>query len=65
MNRKEALIGLAVYKGGRILLKQLNGKGGLSMASKKKIGILAGIGAAVGALMFWRKKKKQQEFFQS
>ena len=36
------------------------------MASKKKIGIIAGVGAALGALMFWRRRgRKQEEFFQS
>lgn len=66
MNQKDALIGLAVYKVGKILLTQINRKGGLSMASKKKLGIIAGIGAALGALMFWRRRsKKQQEFFQT
>jgi LPXTG-motif cell wall-anchored protein len=35
------------------------------VTSKKRIGILAAIGAALGALMFWRRKKKQQEFFQT
>ncbi len=35
------------------------------MASKKKVGLIAGITAALGALMFWRRKKKQQEFFQT
>jgi hypothetical protein len=35
------------------------------VASKKRSGIIAAIGAALGALMFWRKRKKQQEFFQT
>ena len=65
MKRKNALIGLAVYHGGKLLVKRLTRKGGLSMASKKKLGIFAGLGAALGALMFWRRRKKQREFFQS
>ncbi len=67
VNRRDALIGLAVYKGGKVLLKRMSkSKGGALMASKKRIGIVAAVGAALGALMFWRRKKRQQqEFFQS
>ena len=36
------------------------------MTSGKKVGIVAAVAAAIGALFFWRKKKaKQSEFFQS
>ncbi len=65
MDRRQALIGYVALRVGLFLFKRMMGKGG-SMANKKKVGIVAGVGAAVGALMFWRRRKsKQQEFFEA
>jgi hypothetical protein len=60
INTREAIIGLIVYRiVRRLVLRSLSGKKGVSrMASGKKLGIVAAIAAALGALMFWRKKKK-------
>ncbi len=66
MNRRQALIGYVALRVGLYVFKRMmRTKGGL-MASKKKVGVIAGIGAALGALMFWRRRKaKQQEFFEA
>jgi hypothetical protein len=57
---REAIIGLVVYRLARYVLRRKLTKGGL-MAAGKKVGIIAAIGAALGALLFWRRKKRQQE----
>jgi uncharacterized protein (TIGR03382 family) len=66
MTRWQALIGYAAFRIGLYLLRRMTkGKGG-RMASKKSVGIIAAIGAALGALMFWRRRKaKDQEFFET
>ena len=66
MNRRQALIGYVALRVGLYVFRRMTRtKGGL-MASKKKVGVIAGIGAALGALMFWRRRKaKQQEFFEA
>lgn len=56
---REAIIGLIVYRIVRLMIRRsLSRKGVGRMASGKKLGIVAAIAAALGALMFWRKKKK-------
>jgi hypothetical protein len=55
---REAVIGIVMYRVLRLALKRKLGKGGV-MAGKK-LGMLAVIGAAFGALMFWRKRKARQ-----
>jgi len=60
LSTREAIIGIVTYRLLRYGLKRYVSKGG-PMASKKKIGILAAIGAAIAGLMFWRKKKQHQE----
>ena len=66
MNRRQALIGYVVLRVGLYLFKKMATTKGGPMASKKKVGIIAGIGAALGALMFWRRRKaRQQEFFEA
>jgi hypothetical protein len=61
LSTREAIIGIVTYRLLRYGLgRYVSKKGGL-MASKKKIGILAAIGAAIAGLMFWRKKKQHQE----
>jgi len=65
MNRWQALLGYLTFRIGLYLFRRMTRKGG-QMASKKKVGIIAGIGAALGALMFWRRRKaKQNEFFEA
>ena len=59
LKTREAVIGLIVYRFVRYMVRRsLSGKGGSTMASAKKVGFLATIAAAIGALFFWRKKKK-------
>ncbi len=60
VNTREAIIGLVVYRLARYAFKRSIRKGGV-MGAAKKVGILAAIGAALGALMFWRKKKRGGE----
>jgi hypothetical protein len=60
VNTRDAIIGIVTYRVLRYYVRRkVFGKGGL-MASKKKIGIIAAIGAALAGLMFWRKKKHSQ-----
>jgi hypothetical protein len=66
MNRRQALIGYVALRVGLYMFKRLAGTKGGVMASKKKVGVIAGIGAGLGALMFWRRRKsKQQDFFEA
>ena len=56
---REAIIGVIVYRiVRRMIQRSLSRKGVGRMASGKKLGFIAAIAAALGALMFWRKKKK-------
>jgi hypothetical protein len=59
MKTREAIVGIIVYRVLRILARRMVRKGG-NMASGKKAALIAAIGAAVGALLFWRKKKGRQ-----
>jgi hypothetical protein len=59
VSTREAIIGLVVYRLAKYVLRRKLTKGG-GMATAKKVGIIAAIGAAIGALFFWRKKKKQE-----
>lgn len=60
VSTREAIIGVITYRVLRhYIRRKAFGKGGL-MASKKKIGIIAALGAALAGLMFWRKKKSSQ-----
>ena len=66
MTRRQALIGYVAFRVGWYLLKRMKEQEGGRMASKKSVGIIAAIGAALGALMFWRRRKaKNQEFFET
>ena len=60
LKTREAIIGLVFYRVMRFMLNRYLRKGGF-MASKKKVGIIAAIGALIGALFFWRKKKTRQQ----
>lgn len=58
VSTRKAIIGIVTYRLLRYGLRRYAfGKGGL-MGTKKKIGILAAIGAAIAGLMFWRRRKQ-------
>jgi hypothetical protein len=66
LKTREAIVGLLVYRAARRLIrrsigKKLGQRGGGIMAGTKKVGLVAMIGAALGALLFWRKKKRGSE----
>ena len=54
MTRWQALIGYVAFRVGWYLVKRMKNQEGGRMASKKSVGIIAAVGAALGALMFWR-----------
>ena len=57
LNTREAIIGIITYRVLKhMVARKLTTKGGI-VATKKKVGIIAAIGALIGALFFWRKKK--------
>jgi hypothetical protein len=57
LNTRQAIIGIITYRLLQYMVKRKLTKGGIMASGKKKAGILAAIGALVGALLFWRKKK--------
>ena len=59
LKTREAIIGFIVYRTIRFAASRAMRKGGI-MASRKRVGILAAITAALGALFFWRKRKARQ-----
>ena len=62
LKTREAIVGLVVYRFVRYMIRRsLSRKGGGIMATKRKVGLMATIVAAIGALFFWRKKKKGPE----
>ena len=66
LKTREAIVGLLVYRAARRLIRRsigqkLGQRGGGIMAGTKKVGLVAMIGAALGALLFWRKKKRGSE----
>jgi len=61
MKKREAIIGLMVYKAARPLVKRMFRVKGGGMAGKKKSAMLAGFGALLGGLLFWRKRKAKHE----
>jgi hypothetical protein len=59
LSTREAIIGIVTYRVlKRVARRTLLRKGGI-MASKKTA-IFAGLGALLGALLFWRKRKARQ-----
>jgi hypothetical protein len=62
LKTREAVIGLVVYRAMRFAAKRYFGKGGF-MAGKKKMTLLAALGALLGALFFWRKRRARQSEF--
>jgi len=62
MRTREAIIGLVVYRVARLAIRRIvTRKGGGIMAGKRKWAVFAGLSAALGALLFWRKKKRTGE----
>ena len=59
---REAIVGLVVYRVARLAVRRwFTRKGGGIMAGKRKWAVFAGLSAALGALLFWRKKKRPGE----
>ena len=58
LNTREAIIGIITYRVLKYMVtRKLTTKGGIMATKKKKAGIAAAIGAIIGVLFFWRKKK--------
>ena len=62
LKTREAIVGVIVYRLLRFAAKRYFRKGGF-MAGKKKVAWLAALGAILGAVMFWRKRKSRQSDF--
>jgi hypothetical protein len=60
LSTREAIIGIVVYRVMKHMTRRWMTKKGGMMATKKKVGIIAAIGALIGALFFWRKRKTRQ-----
>jgi hypothetical protein len=59
LNTREAIIGIITYRLLTLLARRMLRKGGI-VATKKKTAIFAALGALIGALFFWRRKKSRQ-----
>jgi hypothetical protein len=70
MNKRKAMIGWLVYTGGATIVKRMVKSKAKAAVPGKKAGsrrpnfaaILAGVGAAVGALMFWRSRSTSDDY---
>jgi len=70
MNKRKAMIGWLVYAGAKLMAKEMLKSKAKSAVPGKKAGsrrpnfvaILAGAGAAVGALMFWRSRGSSNDY---
>jgi hypothetical protein len=60
LSTREAIIGIVVYRLMKLASRRWLAKKGGMMATKKKVGLIAAIGALIGALFFWRKRKARQ-----
>jgi hypothetical protein len=61
LSTREAIIGIVVYRVMKHMTRRwLRQKGGMMASKKKTAGIIAAIGALIGALFFWRKRKTRQ-----
>ena len=61
LNTREAIIGIVMYRVMKHMTRRwLAKKGGMMATKKKTAGIIAAIGALIGALFFWRKRKARQ-----
>ncbi len=58
LNTREAIIGIITYRVLKhMVTRKLTTKGGIVATKKKKAGIIAAIGALIGALFFWRQQE--------
>jgi len=58
VSTREAIIGIITYRVLKIAARRMVKKGGI--VASKKTALFAAIGALVGALFFWRRKKARQ-----
>jgi hypothetical protein len=58
LSTREAIIGIVTYRVLKIVARRMLKKGG-RMATKKTA-LLAALGALLGALLFWRRRKARQ-----
>jgi hypothetical protein len=58
VSTREAIIGIITYRVLRLAARRWLRKGG--MVAGKKAAAFAAIGALIGALLFWRRKKSRQ-----
>ena len=58
VSTREAIIGIVTYRVVKLMARRLLRKGG-RMATKKTA-LFAALGAMVGALFFWRRRKTRQ-----
>jgi hypothetical protein len=69
LSKRKAFMGYVVYTLGKPIAKRAMKRKAKSAAPGKRGGIIAaavaGTAAALGTLMFWRKRKKDDESFQS
>jgi LPXTG-motif cell wall-anchored protein len=69
LNKRKAFIGYVVYTLGKPIAKRAVKSKAKSATPGKRGGVIAGtiagIGAVLGGLMFWRKRKKSEESLQS
>jgi hypothetical protein len=63
LNTREAIIGIITYRVLKHMLARRLTKGGIVATKKKKTAIAAAIGAIIGVLFFWRKKKARAAEF--
>ena len=63
LNTREAIIGIITYRVLKHMLARRLTKGGSVATKKKKTAIAAAIGAVIGVLFFWRKKKARSAEF--
>jgi hypothetical protein len=70
MNKRKAMIGWLVYTGGATIVKRMVKSKAKAAVPGKKAGsrrpnfaaILAGVGAAIGALLFWRSRGSSNDY---
>ena len=70
MNKRKAMIGWLVYTGGAMIVKRMVKAKAKAAVPGTKAGsrrpnfaaILAGVGAAIGALLFWRSRSSSNDY---
>lgn len=62
LNKRKALIGWVVYKLGKPFAKRaMKSRARGAAASRKGAGLIAGVAALFGGLMFWRRRRRSDE----